>query len=320
MAKTQATRTSAAGTRTTTANERRGRSCPRRWPGPSPRRATNRRSTSWSLDLRKAGGFTDYFVICSGTNPRQDPRHRRFGRGDPANRVRGTSDAGRGHREIRVDTARLLQLRRPRLQPRVPRVLQPRAPLGGAPSGMNTPTRHRRATAFANGAGMSALRRRTTRIADVLLGHHGWRPSVRRATFRWRLQRADLSAIAAGLRYGRCARPSAGPVATRCRRGESWAWRARCVRTAGDDRPTSTPGGPREEEVRRRAETDHPSVQIRGTPLSGRPARAPDAPRRRRSPRRRRLSRPRALASLAEGDARVQPGVGTWRDSSTARS
>ena len=23
------------------------------------------------LDLRKAGGFTDYFVICSGTNPRQ---------------------------------------------------------------------------------------------------------------------------------------------------------------------------------------------------------------------------------------------------------
>ena len=23
------------------------------------------------LDLRKAGGFTDYFVICTGTNPRQ---------------------------------------------------------------------------------------------------------------------------------------------------------------------------------------------------------------------------------------------------------
>jgi ribosome-associated protein len=23
------------------------------------------------LDLRKAGGFTDYFIICSGTNPRQ---------------------------------------------------------------------------------------------------------------------------------------------------------------------------------------------------------------------------------------------------------
>ena len=23
------------------------------------------------LDLRKAAGFTDYFVICSGTNPRQ---------------------------------------------------------------------------------------------------------------------------------------------------------------------------------------------------------------------------------------------------------
>ena len=23
------------------------------------------------LDLRKAGGFTDFFVICSGTNPRQ---------------------------------------------------------------------------------------------------------------------------------------------------------------------------------------------------------------------------------------------------------
>ena len=23
------------------------------------------------LDLRKAGGFTDYFVICSGSNPRQ---------------------------------------------------------------------------------------------------------------------------------------------------------------------------------------------------------------------------------------------------------
>ena len=23
------------------------------------------------LDLRKTGGFTDYFVICSGTNPRQ---------------------------------------------------------------------------------------------------------------------------------------------------------------------------------------------------------------------------------------------------------
>jgi ribosome-associated protein len=25
------------------------------------------------LDLRKAGGFTDYFVICTGTNPRQIP-------------------------------------------------------------------------------------------------------------------------------------------------------------------------------------------------------------------------------------------------------
>ena len=24
-----------------------------------------------ALDLRKAAGFTDYFVICSGTNPRQ---------------------------------------------------------------------------------------------------------------------------------------------------------------------------------------------------------------------------------------------------------
>jgi ribosomal silencing factor RsfS len=29
------------------------------------------------LDLRKAGGFTDYFVICTGTNP-ADPRHRRL--------------------------------------------------------------------------------------------------------------------------------------------------------------------------------------------------------------------------------------------------
>lgn len=24
------------------------------------------------LDLRKAGGFTDFFVVCSGTNPRQN--------------------------------------------------------------------------------------------------------------------------------------------------------------------------------------------------------------------------------------------------------
>ena len=44
------------------------------------------------LDLRKAGGFTDYFVICTGDEPAADQRDRRRGRGDAR---RATSANGR---------------------------------------------------------------------------------------------------------------------------------------------------------------------------------------------------------------------------------
>jgi hypothetical protein len=82
------------------------------------------------LDLRKAGGFTDFFVICTGTNPRQitaiadsveQTLRADFGRAAAPHRRR---------REVAVDPARLFQLRRAHLQPRVPRLLRARAPLG----------------------------------------------------------------------------------------------------------------------------------------------------------------------------------------------
>ena len=83
------------------------------------------------LDLRKAGGFTDYFVICTGANPRQINA---IADGGARDAERATSASGRmlaeGVEKSRMDPARLLQLRRARLQPRVPRLLRARAALG----------------------------------------------------------------------------------------------------------------------------------------------------------------------------------------------
>jgi len=82
------------------------------------------------LDLRKAGGFTDFFVICTGTNPRQitaiadsveDTLRTEFGE---------RPHLTEGVEKITVDPARLLQLRRAHLQPRVPQLLRARTPLG----------------------------------------------------------------------------------------------------------------------------------------------------------------------------------------------
>src|SRR5262245_54016985 len=71
MAKTQATRTSAT-TRTTTAAKRKtAPKLPRAVAGAIAAAGDKQAIDGVVLDLRKAGGFTDYFVICSGTNPRQ---------------------------------------------------------------------------------------------------------------------------------------------------------------------------------------------------------------------------------------------------------
>ena len=81
------------------------------------------------LDLRKAAGFADYFLICSGTNARQ---------------IRAIADAimealasagskpahVEGLRPIRMDPARLLRFHRAHLRARAARVLRPRATLG----------------------------------------------------------------------------------------------------------------------------------------------------------------------------------------------
>ncbi len=81
------------------------------------------------LDLTKASAFTDFFVICTGTNRRQ---------------VQAIADAvqealakrgleagpDRGLRARRVDPHRLLRLHRARLHAGDPRVLRPREALG----------------------------------------------------------------------------------------------------------------------------------------------------------------------------------------------
>jgi len=80
------------------------------------------------LDLRKAAGFTDFFVMASGTNTRQvraiaDGVMKRW-------RRRGQAGAYRGLRPIRVDSARLLRFRRARVRARNAGVLRPRAAVG----------------------------------------------------------------------------------------------------------------------------------------------------------------------------------------------
>jgi len=65
------------------------------------------------LDLRKAAGFTDFFLICSGTNKRQ---------------VRAI--VRRRLRPLRMDSARLLRFHRPRLRARNARLLRSRAAMG----------------------------------------------------------------------------------------------------------------------------------------------------------------------------------------------
>ena len=81
------------------------------------------------LDLRKAAGFTDYFVICSGTNPRQV---RAIADGVIEALAAEGVEAGarRRLRPIGMDPARLLRLHRPHLRARDAAVLRPRAPVG----------------------------------------------------------------------------------------------------------------------------------------------------------------------------------------------
>ena len=80
MTKTRATRTSAAATtlaapkataRTPTAGKRKGARLPKSVTGAIDAARSKKAIDIVVLDLRKAGGFTDYFVICTGTNPRQ---------------------------------------------------------------------------------------------------------------------------------------------------------------------------------------------------------------------------------------------------------
>jgi len=76
MAKTQRSRSSAAKTR---ARSTRARTTGKRAPAKLPKAITcavgaardKKAQDMIVLDLRNAGGFTDYFVICSGNNPRQ---------------------------------------------------------------------------------------------------------------------------------------------------------------------------------------------------------------------------------------------------------
>ena len=70
------------------------------------------------LDLRKAGAFTDYFVICSGTNARQVQAI-----ADAVEEALKAAEASgpshvEGYAARRVGAARLLRLRRPRLRAR----------------------------------------------------------------------------------------------------------------------------------------------------------------------------------------------------------
>ena len=76
MAKTQRSRSSAAKIR---ARSTRARTTGKRAPAKLPKAITcavgaardKKAQDMIVLDLRNAGGFTDYFVICSGNNPRQ---------------------------------------------------------------------------------------------------------------------------------------------------------------------------------------------------------------------------------------------------------
>ena len=76
MAKTQRSRSSAAKTR---ARNTRARTTGKRAPAKLPKAITcavgaardKKAQDMIVLDLRNAGGFTDYFVICSGNNQRQ---------------------------------------------------------------------------------------------------------------------------------------------------------------------------------------------------------------------------------------------------------
>ena len=91
------------------------------------------------LDLRKAAGFTDYFVICSGTNVRQ---------------VRAIADASsrlwptmakpahvEGYDRSGVDPHRLLRLHRARLRARDARCSTVSSGSGAAPSAWTIPPR-----------------------------------------------------------------------------------------------------------------------------------------------------------------------------------
>ena len=82
------------------------------------------------LDLRKAGGFTDYFVICTGANPPPDHRHRRRRAREPEARLRRARGASPRASIASVGTAGLFRFRRAHVQPRVPGVLWPRAAVG----------------------------------------------------------------------------------------------------------------------------------------------------------------------------------------------
>ena len=92
MAKTKTATESRSDEPSASARRRASRGCRRRWRPQSTRRSTRRRIDVVVLDLRKAGGFTDYFVICTGDNARQINAIADAVRGDAARR---TSASGR---------------------------------------------------------------------------------------------------------------------------------------------------------------------------------------------------------------------------------
>ena len=118
------------------------------------------------LDLRKAAGFTDYFVICSGTNARQV---RAIADGVDRGARRGRREAGahRRLRPIRMDPARLLRFHRARLRAGDADVLRARAALGqrradrAADASASRRSRRRRTAA-------TAARRASARAATLV--------------------------------------------------------------------------------------------------------------------------------------------------------
>ncbi len=177
------------------------------------------------LDLRKAAGFTDYFVICSGTNTRQM-------RAIADAVIESLSDDGRqagahrGLRPLRVDSARLLRFHRARLRPGDADVLRPRAPLGQRRAHRSSRQLTRRCSDAPAGKARGRSER-TSRAARLRICHRhaaigAGRCPVRRARARLRrVRRAARTAHARpGLRRLLALDPAAHTAALRLRCGD----------------------------------------------------------------------------------------------------